>query len=113
MWRKCGRVGDRSVRQSSRQYSRCYDSQNRERAYYSVTEVEVVVGVSVILTLAKDGADEVEGAGWESDAHPDAHAVVDDDTLQEEALDTAVHHVEDPLLGGIGAMVPDVTTSVR
>ena len=78
----------------------------------SVAEVEVIVGVGVVLALAKDGADEVEGAGWEDNAHPDAEAVVDEHTLQEEALEAAVHEVEQPLLGGVGAMVEDVATSV-
>ena len=67
----------------------------------SVTEVEVVVGVGIVLTLAEDGADEVEGASWEGNAHPDAHAVVDEDTVDEEALEATVHEVEEPLLGRV------------
>ena len=84
-----------------------------QKVHYSVTEVEVVIGVSVVLALAEDGADEVESAGGEGDAHPDAHAVVNDDTVHEEALDATIEEVEEPLLGSVGAVMPDVTTSVR
>lgn len=87
---------------------RCSDEAPRR----SVTEVEVVVGVGVVLALAEHRAEEVEGTSGEEDAHPDAHAVVDDDALQEEALDTSVHKVEEPLLSGVGAVMEDVAASV-
>ena len=78
----------------------------------SVTEVEVVVGVSVVLALAEDRADKVESSAWEDNASPDLEAVVDDDTVDEEALEATVHEVEQPLLGCLGAMVEDVATAV-
>jgi len=84
----------------------------KEELSCSVAEVEVVISVGVVLALAEDGADEVEGSGGEGDAHPDAHAVVDDDAVHEEALEATVHEVEQPLLGRVRAMVQDVTTSV-
>ena len=55
----------------------------------------------------------MEGAGGESNAEPDTHAVVDNDALEEESLDTSVEEVEEPLLGGVGAMMEDVAASVR
>ena len=85
----------------------------RDFQYCSVAEVEVVVGVGVVLALAEHGADEVEGAHGEHDARPHLEAVVDDDAVDEEALEPAIHEVEEPLLGGVGAMVEDVPASVR
>ena len=78
----------------------------------SVTEVEVVVGVSVVLALAEDRADKVESSAWKGNASPDLEAVVDDDTVDEEALEATVHEVEEPLLSRVGAMVEDVATGV-
>ena len=78
----------------------------------SVAEVEVVVGVGVVLALTQEGANEVEGASWEDNAHPHLQAVVDDDTVDEEALEAAVEEVEHPLLSRVGAMVEDVATRV-
>ena len=81
--------------------------------YLSVTEVEVVVGVVIVFTLAEAGANEVE-TNWEPwNSEPDAQAVVNDDTVKEEAFEAAVHEVEEPLLGRIRAMVPDVAASIR
>ena len=51
----------------------------------------------------------MEGAGEPGDAEPDAETVVDHHAVDEEALEAAVHEVEDPLLGGVGAVVPDHT----
>lgn len=79
---------------------------------HSVTEVEVIVGVGVILALSEYRADEVESAHGECNAHPHAEGVIDDDTVDEEALETTIHEMEEPLLGRVGTMVEDVTTSV-
>ena len=79
----------------------------------SVTEVEVVVGVGVILALTKDRANEVEGASREHNAHPDFETVVDDNAIDEKALEAAVEEVEHPLLSGVRAMMEDVATSIR
>ena len=78
----------------------------------SVTEVEVIVGVGVVLALTENGADEVEAASGEDDAAPDAHAVVNGDTVDEEALEATVHEVEEPLLSRVRPMVKNVTTEV-
>ena len=79
----------------------------------SVTEVEVIVRVGIILTLTEDGSDEMESAGGQSDSGPNAETVVDDDTVDEEALETTVHEMEEPLLSRVGSVMEDVTTSVR
>ena len=50
---------------------------------------------------------------WEPcDSEPDAETVVDDDTVDEEALEATEHEVEEPLLSSVGAMVPDVASCV-
>ena len=78
----------------------------------SVREVEVIVGVGVVLTLSKHGSNEVEG-GWDpSDTEPDTETIVKDNTLDEEALESTEEEVVEPLLGGIGTMVEDETTSI-
>jgi hypothetical protein len=79
---------------------------------HSVTEVEVIVRVVVVFALAENGANEVEADGEPSDAEPNAETVVDNNTVEEESLESTVQEVEEPLLGGVGAMVPDVATSV-
>ena len=102
------RSGSRVNSYHAAMIERIKDAQN-----CSVTEVEVVISVGVILALTKDGADEVESASREGDTEPDTHAVVNNNTLEEEALETAVEEVEEPLLSGVGTMMEDVATSVR
>jgi len=79
----------------------------------SITEVEVVVSVSIVLTLTEDGSNEMESGSGEGDTGPDAETVIDDDTVDEEALEATVHEMEEPLLGRVGSVMEDVTTSVR
>ena len=78
----------------------------------SVTEVEVIVGVGVVLALTENGADEVEAASGEDDAAPDAHAVVNEDTVDEEALEATEHEVVEPLLGRVRSVVENVTSEI-
>lgn len=54
----------------------------------------------------------MEADGEPCDSKPDAETVIDDDSVEEEALEATIHKVEEPLLGGVGTMVPDVATSV-
>ena len=67
----------------------------------SIAEVEVVVRVSIVLTLAKHRADKVEGAHWQDNASPDLESVVDNDAIDKEALEATVHKMEEPLLGRV------------
>ena len=52
----------------------------------------------------------MEGDGEPCDSEPNTETVVDDHTVYEETLEAAVHKVEKPLLGSVGAMVPDVAS---
>ena len=79
----------------------------------SVREIEVVISIVVVLSLSKAGANEVEGAGHEGHSQPDLAAVVHHVSLDEELSSSTVHEVEEPLLGGVGAMMPDVASCVR
>ena len=79
----------------------------------SVTEVEVVVSVGVILALAEHGAHEVESGWHPGDAEPDTETVVEHDTLDEELSESAEHEVVEPLLSGVRSVVEDVATSIR
>ena len=64
----------------------------------SIAEIEVIVGVSIVLTLAKHRADKVEGAHGQDDATPDLESVVNEDAIDEESLEATVHEMEEPLL---------------
>ena len=67
----------------------------------SVREVEVVVGVSIILTLSEDRSYEMESGWHPSDTEPDTHSVVEYNSLDEESLESTEEEVVEPLLGGI------------
>ena len=43
----------------------------------------------------------MEGYGEPRNSEPNAEAVVDDDSVNEESLETTVHEMEEPLLGGV------------
>ena len=78
----------------------------------SVREVEVIVGVVIVLALTEAGESEVDRSGNERNTTPDLDTVVDDISLEEESVGTAVHEVEEPLLGSIRSVMPDVASSV-
>ena len=84
-----------------------------EGQYHSIAEVEVIVGVAVVFTLSETRADEVERCREPSDSEPNAETEVDDPSLDEEALESAVEPVEEPLLGGVGTVVEDVASGER
>ena len=50
---------------------------------------------------------------WEPcKSEPDPNSEVNYESLEEELVGTTVQEVEEPLLGGIGSVVPDVTTHI-
>ena len=55
----------------------------------------------------------MEREGQERNSAPDAETEVDNPSLDEEALDTSVEPVEEPLLGCIGAVVENITSCKR
>ena len=76
----------------------------------SVGEVEVIVGVVVVLSLAHEGSNHVDGEGQEGESSPDLDAEVNHESLNEELVSTSVQEVEQPLLGGVGSVMPDVAS---
>ena len=54
----------------------------------------------------------MEGGGEPCDSEPDAEAVVHDNTVDEETLESTEHEVEEPLLGSAGAVVQNVTAGI-
>ena len=54
----------------------------------------------------------MEAAGRENDAAPDAQAVVNEDTVDEEALEATEHEVVEPLLGRVRSVVENVTSEI-
>ena len=79
---------------------------------FSIREIEVIVGVVIVFSLSDQGTNEVDG-GWKpAHSEPDSATEVNDPSLDEELAGTTVEEVEQPLLGGIGSVMPDVTSSI-
>ena len=78
----------------------------------SVREIEVIVSVVIVFSLSEARANEVHCARDEGHSQPDLAAVVDHVSLHEELAGSTVHEVEEPLLGGIRSMMPDITSSI-
>ena len=81
-----------------------------DTASSSIREIEVVVGVVIVLALTEAGEHEVQSEGNERDTAPDANAEVDNPSLDEEALHASVEPVEKPLLGRIGTVMENITS---
>ena len=54
----------------------------------------------------------MDGEGQPGESEPDLHTEVNNESLQEELVSTAVQEVEQPLLSGVRSVMPDVTTGV-
>ena len=54
----------------------------------------------------------MDGEWQPGDSQPDLAAEVNNESLQEELVGTSVEEVEEPLLGSVGSVVPDVATDV-
>ena len=54
----------------------------------------------------------MDGEWQPGEAEPDLHTEVDHESLQEELVGTSVHEMEQPLLGRVGSVMPDVTAHV-
>ena len=54
----------------------------------------------------------MEGEGDPGNSEPDTEGEVADHSLDKEALGTTVHEMEEPLLGGVRSVMPDVTTGI-
>ncbi len=78
----------------------------------SIREIEIIVGVVIIFSLTNEGTNHMDGEGEESDSGPDSDTEVDDESLDEELVSTTVEEMEEPLLGSIGSMMPDVASHV-
>ena len=68
---------------------------------HSVAEVEVVISVAIIFALTETSADEVEREWDEGNSAPYTKTEVNNPSLDDEAFETSVHEVEEPLLSGI------------
>ena len=78
----------------------------------SIREVEVIIGVVIILSLSDQGTNEVD-RGWDPDhSEPDSAAEVHNPSLDEEFASTTVQEMEEPLLGSVRSMMPDVSSSI-
>ena len=54
----------------------------------------------------------MDGYGEPADSEPDSKAEVNDESLDEELGGTTVEEMEEPLLGSVGSVMPDVSTAV-
>ena len=77
---------------------------------HSVAKVEVIICVAIILALPEASTRDVECCREEGDSHPNAHTEVNDPSLYEEASDTSVEPVEEPLLSSVGTVMEDVAS---
>ena len=50
----------------------------------------------------------MDGEGQPGDSQPNLAPEIDDESLDEELVGASVQEVEEPLLGGVGSMMPDV-----
>ena len=78
----------------------------------SIREVEIVVGVVIVFSLSEEGANHVDGYGEPADSEPDSKAEVNDESLDEELGGTTVEEMEEPLLGSVRSVMPDVASHV-
>ena len=79
---------------------------------YSIWEIEVIISVVIILSLSKAGSNKVESEWKPCDSYPDSHSEINNPSLKEELIGTSVKEVEEPLLGCIWSMVPDLTSCI-
>ena len=54
----------------------------------------------------------MDGEWQPCESEPDLDTEVDDESLQEELVGTTVEEMEEPLLSGVGSVMPDVATGV-
>ena len=80
--------------------------------WFSIREIEVIVSVVIVFSLSDQRTNKVNG-GWKPcKSEPDSATEVNNPSLDEELAGTTVKEVEQPLLGGIGSVMPDVTSSI-
>ena len=80
--------------------------------YCSVREVEVIVGIVIILSLSNEGTDSVESEWEKGDSAPNSNTVVHNVSLDEEFSSSTVKEMEKPLLSSVGSMMPDVASAI-
>lgn len=80
---------------------------------FSVGEVEVVVRVVIVFTLAQACEDKVKGGWNKRNLEESAVHVIINVSFAEIVAESTVEHVEEPLLGSIRPMMPDVATCIR
>ena len=78
----------------------------------SVREVEIIISIVVIFSLTETSEDEMESEGNPGHSYPNTEAVINKNSIDEEALDATVKEVEQPLLGSIGSVVDNLTSGV-
>ena len=84
----------------------------RSRSRYSIREIEVIVSVVIVFSLSEARSNEVDGEWQPSESDPNSETEIDDPSLDEEFSSSTIEEVEEPLLGGVRSMVPDVTSGI-
>ena len=78
----------------------------------SIREIEVVVGIVVIFSLTKAGANEINSHWKPCNYDPDSEYKVNHESLEEKLGGASVHEVEKPLLGSIRSVVPHIASCI-
>ena len=67
----------------------------------SIREIEVIVSVGIVFTLAEERSNQMEREWKPSKSNPHSEDEVDHESLDEELIGSTVEEVEEPLLGGV------------
>ena len=74
--------------------------------------LKIKASCGFLRALTEASKREVDSERNERKTTPDLNAIVNDVSLEEEPVGTAVHEVEEPLLGRLGPVVPNVSSGV-
>ena len=78
----------------------------------SIREIEVVISVVIIFSLSDEWSNHMKGSWDKSESSPYSHSEVNNPSLDEEFAGSTIHELEQPLLGGIWSMRPNVAPSI-
>ena len=77
----------------------------------SITEVEVIVSVSIIFSLTKESTNGVKSS-WDPDhSQPDSASEINEKSFESVSTNSTIEEMEKPLLGGVRSVMPDITSS--
>ena len=76
----------------------------------SIREVEVIISVSIIFSLSEESSNSVKSSWDPNHSQPDSAAEINNKSLEGESTNSSVKEMEEPLLGSIWSMMPNITS---